>query len=116
MSERRHLHTDPATGLMTWHEYDHLTDTTTIGYSADSEPVLELNKAMAKDDDFSKKGIKDGWWLYASIPVMLQVKWMIEEGLDVYDPRHSDRLSNKLADPEYLYLKTTAGTHKLKGR
>ena len=111
----RHLYTDPSTGLMTWHGYDHATDTTTIGYSADSEPVLELNKAMANDEDFSKKGIKDGWWLYASIPAILQMKWLTEEGLDIYNPQHSDRLSRKLADPEYRYLKTTTGNHVLKG-
>ena len=112
---RRLLNTDPATGLMTWHEYDNSTDTTTIGYSADSDPILELNKAMSNDTDFSKKGIKDGWWLYASIPVILQMKWLTEEGLDIYNPHHSDRLSKKLNDPEYRYLKATAGNHKLKG-
>lgn len=112
---KRLLNVDKTTGLMTWHEHDSLTDTTTISHTADAQPVLELNLAMRNDEDFSKKGIKDGWWMYASIPVGLQVKWMIEEGLDVYNVRHSDRLSKKLADPEYAYLKTTYGHHKLKG-
>lgn len=112
---KRLLDADPVTGLMTFHEYDSLTDETTISYSADSTPVLELNKAMQNDAEFSKKGIKDGFWMYASIPVALQLKWLTEEKLDVYNPQHSDRLSKKLNDPEYAYLKTTTGHHKLKG-
>lgn len=112
---KRLLSTDPFTGLMTWHDYDPLTNETTIIHTADAEPLLEENKAMQNDAAISKKGIKGGWWKYASIPVGLQVKWLIEEGLDVYNPRHSDRLTKKLEDPEYRYLKTTSGHHKLKG-
>lgn len=113
--DKRFLDYDPATGLTTWHGYDHLEDKTYIGYEADSAPVLEQNKAMQNDADFSRDGIKDGWWLYASIPVELQIKWLIEDGIDVYNPRHGKRISQKLEDPQYKYLKTTTGRHLFKG-
>lgn len=111
---KRLLSYDPITGLETWHDYDAQEDKTVIIYSADSKPVLEQNKAMTNDTDFSKKGIKDGWWLYASIPVMVQVKWLIEKGVDVYNKHHGPQISRLLEDPEYRYLKTTTGHHKLK--
>ena len=111
---KRLIDIDPVTGLATWHDYDSVTDETTIGYSADSTPILEQNKAMAKDDDFTKKGIKEGWWLYASIPAEVQVKWMIEYGIDIMNKHHGPRISKLLNDPEYRYLKTTPKNHKFK--
>jgi hypothetical protein len=50
-------------------------------------------------------------WHYASIPTGLQMKWLIEEGLDVYDDNHWPRILRKLNDPEYKYLKTTNKYH-----
>lgn len=102
---------DPVTGLMTWHSYDPHTDETIISYSADSTPIIEANKKIANDSEITKQGIKQEWWLYASIPVELQMKWLIEEGLDIYSREHTQRLLKKLADPEYQYLKCTYGKH-----
>lgn len=112
---KRLLSTDPVTGLMTWHEYDHLTDETTISYSADSTPILEQNKAMQKDGDFSRKGIKQEFWLYASIPVAVQLEWLIHKGVDVTNKDHAKKVFELVNDPEYKYLKTTTGYHKPKG-
>lgn len=112
---KRLLSTDPVTGLMTWHEYDHLTDETTISYSADSTPILEQNKAMQKDGDFSRKGIKQEFWFYGSIPVEVQLDWLINKGVDVYNKDHTKKVFQLINDPEYKYLKTTTGYHKPKG-
>lgn len=105
---------DEITGLETWHDYDPVTDEMTIGYAADSTPILEVNKAMANDTEFSKKGIKDGFWLYASIPAEIQVRWMIEHGIDIMNRHHGPRISKLLNDPEYRYLKTTTKNHQFK--
>ena len=112
---KRLLSVDPATGLQTWHDYDPQTDEMTIGYAADSTPLIELNKAMQKDDEFSKKGIKDEFWMYASIPVAVQVDWLINKGVDILNKDHAKKMFSLLNDPEYAYLKTTSGFHKPKG-
>lgn len=112
---KRLLSYDPSTGLNTWHDYDDQTDTTIISYSADSTPILEQNKAMANDDDFTRQGIKGDWWLYASIPVEIQMKWMIEQGIDIYKKEHGRRVSKLLEDPQYRYLKTTTKKHIFTG-
>ena len=109
---KRLLSTDPVTGLMTWHDYDPLTDEMTIGYSADSTPILERNKVLQNDTDFSKKGIKQEFWKYAEIPVEVQLDWLINKGIDVYNKDHTKKAFELVNDPEYKYLKTTSGYHK----
>lgn len=111
---KRLLNTDPITGLMTWHEYDHQTDETTISYSAESTPILEKNKALQKDNDFSKRGIKQEFWMYAQIPVHVQLDWLINKGVDIYNKDHAKKMFQLVNDPDYKYLKTTAGFHEPK--
>jgi len=112
---KRLLHTDPITGLMTWHDYDPATDSMTIIHTSDAEPVLEANKAKQNDADISKKGIKQEFWQYASIPAGVQVDWLINKGVDINNRDHAKKMFELLNDPEYRYLKTTAGFHKPKG-
>ena len=73
-----------------------------------------MNKAMAKDDDYTRKGIKDGWWRYASIPIIFQYKLLVEKGIDIYKKEDGPRLSRVLEDPEYRHLKTTTKKHIIK--
>ena len=111
---RRLIATDPITGLMTWHEHDEATDTMTIGYSADSKPILERNKILQNDADFSKKGIKQEFWKYAEIPVEVQLHWLINKGVDINNRDHAKKMFELVNSPEYKYLKTTAGYHQPK--
>lgn len=114
--DRRLLSSDPITGLKTFHEYDDLTDETRIIHLSDDTPFLEANKAKQKDTDYSKKGIKQELWLYASFPPGIQVKWLLEYGIDVWNRDHYDRITRRLEDPEWRYLKCTTMRHRLKGR
>lgn len=111
---KRLLNVDKMTGLMTWHDYDPLTDEMKIGYSADSTPILERNKILQNDNDYSKKGIKQEFWKYAEIPVQVQLDWLINKGVDINNRDHSKKMFSLLNDPEYKYLKTTAGYHQPK--
>jgi len=115
MSKEKLLSFDPLTKLFEYHSYDEDTDTTTIRTVGDCEPYLEQNKRLANDTELTKRGIKDEFWLFASIPPAIQVKWLVEEGLDVYNRHHAERVFKKLADPDYRYLKCTYGRHLAKG-
>ena len=112
--DKRLLSHDPVTGLNTWFSYDPLTDETVISYTADSTPILERNKRFANDDEYSKKGIKDEFWHFATIPVEVQMDWLINKGVDIYNPNDTKKISQLLNDPDYRYLKTTAGRHEFK--
>ena len=109
--QRRLISHDPITGLNTWHDYDYATDTTTISYSADSQPVLEANKRRANDVGLTREGIKDDFWFYASVPVEVQLDWMINKGVDVTNRDHAKEMFKLLNDPEYRYLKATVKHH-----
>jgi len=112
--DKRLLSYDPLTGLETWHSHDSLTDETIISYTADSSPILEGNKMMANDTDYTKQGIKQEFWHYATITVEVQMDWLINKGVDIYNKDHSQKVGQLLNDPEYLYLKTTHLHHKMK--
>lgn len=114
LNNERLLSFDPLTGISEWHSYDEDTDTTRIRSEGDCEPFMERSKNLANDADFSKEGIKSDFWMYASIPPAIQVKWLIEDGIDVYKREHAKRVFKKLADPEYLHLKCTSGKHLAK--
>jgi hypothetical protein len=106
---------DPVTGMTVWFDYNELTDETTLEYSQDVEPILEFNKSLANDPEVTKHGIKNEMWLYASIPNGIAMKWLIEEGLDIYDDNAWPQISRKLNDPQYAYLKATHKRHEFKG-
>lgn len=105
---------DPLLGLSTYHSYDAETDTSVFSYEGDPASHLDLNKRLANDAEVTRQGIKDEFWLYASIPAIVQMKLLTEKGIDVWNPHHRDRLSKVLEDPEYRYLKTTNKIHRMK--
>jgi hypothetical protein len=79
----------------------------TIISCADVGAALERNKAMANHND----GYTPSRELrrVAFIPAIIAYKWLSEEGWNVYDPEHSDRLARKLNDPDYAFLRTAPG-------
>ena len=111
MSTRELISWDALNGIAQYHEYDELTDTSKFISVGDATPVIEANKALAQTDELWKHGMKQDFVLYAQIPTIVQLKWMTEEGIDVYNKHHGPRISKKLEDPEYRYLKCVNRTH-----
>ena len=105
---------DEYSGISQYHHYDIDTDTSVFESVADAEPTLELNRARANDNEFTKHGMKDEFWLYASIPNILVLKFRIEHGIDVYKKEDGPKLSKLLEDPQYRYLKCTTKKHIIK--
>lgn len=103
---------DAMTGMTVWFDYNELTDEVTLEYEQDIEPLLEANKAQANDEELTRQGIKQEMWKYASIPNSLQMKWLVEEGLDIFDDNAWPQIFRKLNDPQYAYLKTTSKNHR----
>ncbi len=110
---RRLIDYDPWTKTQTWHEYDPLTDTTTIGEIQDCQQVIETNKATqnigtpgGRLNAYEQAGIKNSWAHAATIPNSVINKWRIEEGIDVFNKNHIDAVTKKLNDPEWRFLRT----------
>ncbi len=95
---------DPVTGIKTVYE-DLGGDEFALHTIQDVEPILDANKAKANmGRDYY--AASDDMWRVASIPASVQMKWMIEDGIDIYNADHADRVKKKLNDPDWRHLKT----------
>lgn len=101
----RLLAEDPLTGMRAWHVYDEAENRTAIRTEADVAPVLERNKRL-QNEPYRH----DFWWRVASIPLIVAHKWLVEDGLNIFDPAHADGLRRKLNDPDWRWLRTSRFT------
>lgn len=99
---RRLLDHDRETGLRTFHEFDAASGETRLRYEQDVEAHLDRNKAMQAETPGTPMG---DFCLVASIPVSIQLKWMVEKGVDVLNPDHKQKVAKLLDDPEWRHLK-----------
>lgn len=96
---------NPLTGLWTYWSYDEAADETQISYEQDVEPLIEQNKRLYNDAGHFR-GENNDFWHVATIPAGVQMKWLVEEGIDVWKPDDWPAVKRKLNDPEYRYLRT----------
>lgn len=71
------------------------------------DPIFDRNKAMANHND----GYSPSRELrrVATIPYVIGLKWLNEEGWWFMDPDNADRLAKKLNDADWRYLRTADG-------
>ena len=55
-----------------------------IGYSQDVQPMVSFTQSLANDEDYTKKGIKEGLWHYATIPDSVVLKLWFEDDINLY--------------------------------
>ena len=112
---KRLLDVDPITGVECY--FDFQGDQVTLTHEqsmADVQRILDANKRAANDDDKTKRGIKNDWWKYATIPAIVEVEWMTKYGVSLGNQAHKKRIFELLNSPEYKYLKTTSKFHSIK--
>lgn len=107
---KRLLDYDPLTGVTQYFLYDPVTGEWGVESVQDVESILEVNKKLQNEEGYTRHGIKNDFWHVAQIPVVVQEKWLREEGIDIYNKDHWPKVKAKLNDPDYRYLKTTRGT------
>ena len=95
---------DPLTNTQTWFE-DLGGDDFALHTTQDVELILDENKRKQNAGREYYAANKD-MWRVASIPMSVQLKWMVEEGIDIYNPDHAERIKKKLNDPDWRHLKT----------
>ena len=111
---KRLLDYDPLTGVKETFHYDELTGDSHVETTQDVEPILDQNRSLANDDQYSKDGIKNEMWHFASIPIVVQLKWLNEYGPENDPMRKGNEklLFRLLNSPDYRYLKTTNKIHR----
>ena len=104
---KRLLERDPDTGTTRWFEYDPVTKKVSIETRQDVEPILDLNKSLATENDGydSRRELRR----VASIPNTLIYEWLEKEGIDVWNKDHWPAVARKLDSNEYAYLRTAPG-------
>lgn len=87
--------------------YDPYEDAGRMEHVQDVEPILKRNRALASLND----GYSPSRELrrVASIPNVLIEKWLVEEGINVFDENDWPRVAAKLDDPAYAHLRTAPG-------
>lgn len=82
-----------------------------IEHRQDVEAILDANRREMNDFDPHEARKREGAAArrVAHIPDVIIVRFL-NEGINVFDPEHRDRLAKKLNDPEYAYLRTCPGT------
>lgn len=76
--------------------------------SQDVEPFLDHNKAtatMGHNGWTKSRDLKH----VASVPLIIVEKWKNELGVDVFNPNHAAAVARLLNDPDWAYLRTSAG-------
>ena len=100
-------------GVTETFHHDPITQVSTIETTQDVEPYLEIAKAC-RNSDYSKDGIKAGWWHLAYLPDVIVLKLLNEDGVNIYDPNDMKKLG-ELINTKYSAFKMTDGKHQLKG-
>jgi len=95
---------DPVTGISHYFAYDDHTDETHITTVQDVQPLLDYNASL-RNKSGTDGGIKKGWWLYAKIPAVVQIKLRALE-IDITDPGSTKRIIQEINE-HYPMLKTT---------
>ena len=113
MAEKYLIDKDPITGEECYAHFDDEGNVRIehLASMEDVKRILEWNKEKAKDDEATRRGMKEDWWHYARIPNIVALKWMNEHGVNIYDRNHQKAMFRLLNSPEYRFLKTTDKVH-----
>lgn len=111
---KRLLDYDPITGVSCY--YEHKAENVVLTHEQDAslvQSILDANKMDASDQDKTKRGIKQDWWKYASIPTIVEVEWLQKYGVSLDNPAHKKKIFELLNHPDYKYLKATDKIHTI---
>lgn len=103
---KRLLDYDKLTRTAVYHDYDHETKQTIITEVQDVEHYLERNKRLANDTDYKRKGIKNDWYHFASVPNGVMVEIMQKHNVDWRNDDDLPKIERILSSNEYRYLRT----------
>lgn len=72
----------------------------------DVGPLIEANKQKQNN---TPRILKADFWPEAFIPDIIILKWLQEEGLNIFDKNAAPQLRRRLNDPDWRFLRTRPG-------
>lgn len=100
---------NPDTGVTQYFDYDPIKDEIHIISSQDCSALIDQMARLRNDEEYSKKGIKEEWWHYATIPAIVEIE-LRKKGLNIYD-KNATKAILKEINQNYPALKATTKTH-----
>lgn len=101
---------NPDTGVTEWFDYDPINDQVSITMQQDVTHFLDRLNDIRNTPEISRKGIKEEWWHYASIPPVVEVE-LKKKGLDLHNKDHMKAILKEI-NTNYPYLKATDKWHR----
>ncbi len=101
---------DPSTGVREFFDYDPINDTVSITTEQDVSHFLDRMNAIRNNPEISSQGIKEDWWLYCSIPPVVELE-LRNKGLIVGNREHMPQIFKEI-NANYPYLKGTDKWHR----
>jgi hypothetical protein len=96
---------DPVTGVVQYYDYDPMTDSHSITSVQDVSAFLDEMKRKRDDPDYWKKGVKEEFAHYATIPAVVEMQ-LKAKGIDLYDKDATKALIREI-ETHYPFCKTT---------
>ena len=101
---------DPITGVSQHFDYDPVSEQIHLTSSQDLTFFLERLKQKRNDHSFWKKGVKEEFAHYASIPPVVEME-LRKKGIDIYNPLQTKELLREI-NANYPFLKVTTAHHE----
>lgn len=101
---------DAETGVKTLYDYDPIRDQVFLTYEQDVSHFLDRMQAIRNNPEISAKGIKEDWWLYCSIPEVVEMELM-KKGLQLHNKDHMQAILKEI-NTNYPWLKATDKWHR----
>lgn len=101
---------DPDTGVTEWFDYDPIQDAVSITTTQDVTHFLDRMNDIRLHPEISQQGIKEDWWLYASIPTVVELE-LRKKGLHLENKDHMKAILREI-NSNYPYLKATTKWHR----
>lgn len=101
---------DAETGVKTLYDYDPIRDQVFLTYEQDVSHFLDRMQAIRNNPEISAKGIKEDWWLYCSIPEVVEMELM-KKGLQLHNKDHMQAILKEI-NTNYPHLRATDKWHR----
>ena len=101
---------DPDSGVTEYFDYDPIKDQVSITASQDVTMFLDRMNDIRLHPEISQQGIKEDWWLYASIPTVVELE-LRNKGLHLENKDHTKAILREI-NANYPYLKATTKWHR----
>lgn len=96
---------NPDTGVVQFYDYDPLSDTHTITSVQDVSAFLDEMKRRRDDPDYWKKGVKEEFAHYATIPAIVEIQ-LRKKGIDIYNRDQTKEIIKEI-EQNFPFCKAT---------